>query len=205
MIEKGVIRSTIRDSILAMSATERAREEARIAKAITAFEPWRQARSLLIYQALPDEVSLSELASDAIRAGKRLYLPRVAGESLAFAAYEPARTELQRHALGMDEPTDSGPDACFDPSSGPWMVICPGRAFSRRGERLGRGGGYYDRFLVSPAVRNHRPIAVIGVCYEVQLRYSLPCEDHDVPMDFVVTGAGEVFGEHKGPLAHSTD
>jgi 5-formyltetrahydrofolate cyclo-ligase len=191
--EKAAIRSETRAAILAMNSDERAREEARITDAILALEAWHRAHSLLVYHALPDEVSLAALAARAVHAGKRLYLPRVSGESLTFAAYEPATTELQRHAFGMEEPATPGPDALFDPTSGPWMMICPGRAFSRRGDRLGRGGGYYDRFVVSQRARKNRPVALIGVCYEVQLRYSLPVEEHDVTMDIVVSGSGTVL------------
>ncbi len=195
MTEKAAIRNEIRTAILSMGAADRAREDTRIASAVTTLEAWQSAHALLIYHALPDEVSLSTLEQHAVKAGKRLFLPRVTGESLTFAAYEPARTELHRHDFGMDEPTESGPDALFDPTSGPWVVICPGRAFSPRGERLGRGGGYYDRYLLSPAVRKNRPIALIGVCYEVQLRYSVPVEDHDVAMDLVIVGSGDVLGK----------
>jgi 5-formyltetrahydrofolate cyclo-ligase len=61
------------------------------------------------------------------------------------------------------------------------VVIVPGLAFDERGNRLGRGGGFYDRFLATtPAFR-------IGVCFEVQLASSVPAGPLDVPMDAVVT------------------
>ena len=66
------------------------------------------------------------------------------------------------------------------------VVIVPGTAFTPGGDRLGQGGGWYDRFLpqVRPSCRT------IGVCFDVQLVGELPVEPHDVQLDLVVTDAG---------------
>jgi 5-formyltetrahydrofolate cyclo-ligase len=68
----------------------------------------------------------------------------------------------------------------------PDVVIVPGLAFTARGERLGQGGGWYDRFLGAT-----RPdCATIGVCFVEQVVDSLPIEPHDVVVDRVVTDRG---------------
>jgi 5-formyltetrahydrofolate cyclo-ligase len=67
----------------------------------------------------------------------------------------------------------------------PDLVIVPGLAFTRTGDRLGQGGGWYDRFLPSL-----RPDATsIGVGFSAQIVDAIPLEDHDVSLDFVVTDA----------------
>jgi 5-formyltetrahydrofolate cyclo-ligase len=66
------------------------------------------------------------------------------------------------------------------------LVIVPGTAFTAGGDRLGQGGGWYDRFL-----RTVRPTCVtIGVAFEPQLLEKLPIEPHDIRLDLVVTDAG---------------
>jgi 5-formyltetrahydrofolate cyclo-ligase len=77
------------------------------------------------------------------------------------------------------------PEADVDPTW-PDAVIVPGLAFTAAGDRLGQGGGWYDRFLSEV-----RPDCVsIGVCFAEQLVDALPVEPHDVPVDHVVTDRG---------------
>ncbi len=79
----------------------------------------------------------------------------------------------------------AAPESDVDPSW-PDIVIVPGLAFTAAGERLGRGGGWYDRYLTEV-----RPDCTsIGVCFAEQVVESLPIESHDVTMDLVVSDAG---------------
>jgi len=79
----------------------------------------------------------------------------------------------------------AAPEADVDPTW-PDVVIVPGLAFTATGDRLGQGGGWYDRFLSE--VRSD--CASIGVCFAEQLVDALPVESHDVTMDHVVTDRG---------------
>jgi len=73
----------------------------------------------------------------------------------------------------------------------PEILIIPGLAFSLNGERLGRGRGYYDRYL------EHFTGVRIGVCFEEQLLAKIPCEDHDAKMHLIVTEKRVVKIEEK--------
>jgi 5-formyltetrahydrofolate cyclo-ligase len=79
------------------------------------------------------------------------------------------------------------PEADVDPTW-PDVVVVPGLAFTTAGDRLGQGGGWYDRFL--PQVR--ADCTTIGVCFAEQILDTLPVEAHDVTMDHVVTDRGIV-------------
>jgi 5-formyltetrahydrofolate cyclo-ligase len=98
---------------------------------------------------------------------------------MSIHRYDPDR--LVRHRFGMLEPD---PDL---PEIGPGeidIVLVPGVAFDWRGGRMGFGGGYYDRFLpTTPALR-------VGVTYDSCLVDTLPCAEHDQPMDWIVTPDG---------------
>ena len=68
-------------------------------------------------------------------------------------------------------------------------ILLPGLAFDRAGNRLGRGAGFYDRFISSLHDAGHRP-ALIGVCYHAQIVDSVPTEPHDHRVDRVITELG---------------
>jgi 5-formyltetrahydrofolate cyclo-ligase len=77
--------------------------------------------------------------------------------------------------------TVAAPEDDVDPSW-PDVIIVPGLAFTRSGERVGQGGGWYDRFLskISPGS------TTIGVCFEPQIVESVPTEDHDIALNIVI-------------------
>lgn len=129
---------------------------------------------IMMYHSLPDEL----YTHDFLRkwAGqKKFYLPRVNGVDLEVLPYEESRLELG--SFHIEEPT--GKDVT-DPSEIE-LVVVPAVAYDRKGRRLGRGKGFYDRFL------QHTRATKIGVGYEFQLLEELPSEPHDIPMDMVIT------------------
>lgn len=129
---------------------------------------------IMMYHSLPDEL----YTHDFLRkwAGKkRFYLPRVNGVDLEVLPYEESRLELG--SFHIEEPT--GNDVT-DPSEIE-LVVVPAVAYDRKGKRLGRGKGFYDRFLQNTKATK------IGVGYDFQLVDELPSEPHDVPMDIVIT------------------
>ena len=86
--------------------------------------------------------------------------------------------ELAPGKFGVLEPASDAPE-----SPGNWdLILVPGMAFDRRGGRLGRGRGYYDRFLSI-----HRDILRVGICFDEQLVSSVPSEDHDIRMHALIT------------------
>lgn len=102
------------------------------------------------------------------------FFPRVRGDVLEFAN----GIELQRHDLGFTQP-QNGEVKAADELDG---FLIPGLAFDRKGQRLGRGKGYYDRSLQASSGTR------VGVCYQVQLVDQLEvAEAHDLAMDYVLT------------------
>ncbi|MDE6668296.1 MAG: 5-formyltetrahydrofolate cyclo-ligase, partial [Muribaculaceae bacterium] len=135
---------------------------------------------ILMYHSLPDELSTRRFL-DKWSGRKHFYLPRVNGVNLEILPYEQTRLELG--SFHIEEPTG---DDMVDPSQIEMMVI-PGVAFDRRGNRMGRGKGFYDRLLQTAKATK------IGVGYEFQLMDEIPTEEHDVPMDIVITQSGTII------------
>ncbi len=138
------------------------------------------AGNILMYHSLPDELSTLEFIAKW-NGRKRFFLPRVNGVNLEILPYD-----SQRLALGsfhIEEPTGDDVTSIDEIE----LVVTPGVAFDRRGGRLGRGRGYYDRLLASTrAVK-------VGVGYDFQLVDEVPVEPHDVTMDAVITESGYIL------------
>jgi 5-formyltetrahydrofolate cyclo-ligase len=138
----------------------------------------RDAQTVLTYLAFKNEIDLG-LLFDLL---PDLYwiVPRIENRRLILHPYDPAR--LVRHRFGMLEPAADMP--VVDPTTLD-LALAPGVAFDRGGGRLGFGGGFYDRFLITtPALR-------VGVTYDECLATeALPCGEHDQRMDWIATPSG---------------
>jgi len=134
-------------------------------------------------RALPDRPERSQAIWDHVRsvpavaaASRLLALTTVTGEPDTAPFVEWCLAHGKEVAMPDDEVDSSWPD----------VVIVPGVAFTVDGDRLGQGGGWYDRFLAELAPE----VTTIGVGFELQLLERLPVEPHDVRLDHVVTESG---------------
>lgn len=139
---------------------------------LDAWPLWQQAKSVCGFWPLPGEPVWQE----PWPVSQSLALPRIDGRSLTVH-WVATPAGLSPGRFGILEPPDSAPAAAgFD------LILVPGLAFDSSGRRLGRGAGFYDRFLrETPGLR-------VGIHHDLVER--VPTEAHDIPMDFVVTPAG---------------
>ena len=129
---------------------------------------------ILMYHSLPDELSTREFIRKWC-GRKHFYLPRVNGVNLEILPYDESRLALG--SFHIEEPTGND---CSDVGDME-MIVVPAVAYDRRGNRVGRGKGYYDRLLASSRARK------IGVAYDFQLVDEIEAEPHDVRVDVVIT------------------
>ena len=175
---KDELRRHIKQEIQRPSAAERDTQSLYVCLQILGSPEWQQSRTVLLYAALPDEVSLQLLIDDAVGSGKQVILPVVHGDTLLLRHYDPQHIEVQGK-FRIEEPTEACPQ--LDDPSLIDLAIIPGRAFSRKGHRMGRGKGYYDRLLPQLLCPKW------GVCFTCQLQRMVPCDEWDVRMNKVVT------------------
>ena len=136
------------------------------------------AKTIVAYYSLPDEVDTHTLIDDLLADGKTVYLPRVIDdENMVLCRYTGAAS-LKQGAFGIMEPFGAPISAreVID------VVLVPGMAFDAEGHRLGRGKGYYDRFLSSLSQPYPK---LIGVCFDFQKVDVVPTEPCDISVDVV--------------------
>ena len=141
----------------------------------------RPVRAIFLYLADADEFDLDPLASEWIAAGIRVAAPRIGPEKGVMDAVE--LTSLRAEHLDTDRYGLRSPkaNAAVVPIGEIDLVVVPGVAFTPDGARLGRGGGYYDRWLAElpPAIPR------FGVCHAVQVVDSISVDSHDRRVDRV--------------------
>ena len=183
-------KSEVRKQIKALIPQEdiRKAESQRICSLIMQSEEYKNAPLLLSYMAMNDEVDLKILNDDALSRRKQVGLPRIIPQSGLMDFYcVTVKTRLQAESIyGIKEP-EVNPENLIKPENLPdgTLIIVPGRAFTKEGCRLGRGKGFYDRWLSKiPQAKKNR-VHLAGVCFPQQLVESIPCDEHDIRMNSV--------------------
>ena len=168
-------------AILRMPPDSRAEKSARICAAIASSAAWLGARTVAIFAPQPREPDVELLWMHGT--GKTLAYPRVTEGRLDLFRVAMLH-ELAPGAFGVREPLVKI-DNAIDPGMLD-LILVPGVAFTLSGDRLGRGGGYYDRLLASLPAH----VCKIGVCFDSQVLHELPGEPHDQRVDSLVTESG---------------
>lgn len=134
--------------------------------------------TFLTYWPLSDEVDIRPLIDQLVAEGKTVVLPKVTGDETMELRRYTSRDDLQEGAFHILEPVGE-PFTDYDQID---VALVPGMAFDAAGHRLGRGKGYYDRFLAA-----HPHLYKIGVCFPFQRVAEVPSEAHDIIMDEVIS------------------
>lgn len=135
------------------------------------------AKTILAYYSLPDEVDTRQLLDNLVAEGKTVLLPKVIDdENMEIRRYT-GRQDLEEGILHLMEPIGE-PFTAYEDID---IVVVPGLAFDAAGHRLGRGRGYYDRFLH----RKKHPYCV-GICFDFQKVAEVPVDEYDIPVDEVI-------------------
>ncbi len=171
-MDKAYIRKLVKERLEAFDGKEE--EESAIIEMLRSLDEYKKSRVVLSYASLQDEVNLEKLYED----GKTFLFPYVDGSLMHFAP-----SPLKRGAFGIMEPEERVP---FEYEEA--VILIPGRAFSKDSYRIGRGMGYYDRYL-----KTHRnKLFSVGICYSVQLFDCLPHDSWDEKPDLILSGGERI-------------
>lgn len=136
---------------------------------------FRNARTVLLYYPIHNEVDLRPLL-DKYYSSKTMLLPVTHRKTMEIRPYT-GKACLKQGYAHIPEPQTPAYTGKID------LILVPGVVFDRKGHRIGRGGGYYDRFL-----KKHKKACKLGVAYDFQLKHhNLPQTWRDQPLDGVIT------------------
>lgn len=173
----------------ALTLQERKEKSERIAKRVVEINEFQNANMVLLYDSIKSEVETAEIAQEAERLHKKLYYPRVIGNEMKFYLVDEA-TEMEISPYGIWEPKPES-TVEYKPSEGDKVfVLMPGAVFDEEGNRIGYGGGYYDKYLRSlVSVVSAENIYKVAAAYKCQLLEAgvIESELHDVKVDSIVT------------------
>jgi 5-formyltetrahydrofolate cyclo-ligase len=192
MQTKNELRKTMKALLAALPPEQFAAEGERAAGRLAETGVWKDSRRVLLYCSMPGEIAMAPLISLAFRGGKEMYFPKTGGGLMRFYRVDSPGGPWTTGAFGIREPADCGDERLFrapPAAAGPFLVVTPGLAFDRAGRRLGRGGGFYDRFFAGlDASRSVYRAA--GYCLACQIVPAVPVETIDKKVSALCT-AGE--------------
>lgn len=180
---KSLLREQLRRSLKSIPVSERRKRSRKVIQRLLAL-PWFQHSScVLTYVALPEEVATEELILKALAMRKQVYVPFVDHRhgKIGACAISHFPRDLREGDYGILEPKPSlrggKTMTSFD------LIVVPGLGFDRSGGRLGRGAGYFDRFL-----RRQKRAKKVGIAFREQIVRKIPQSPKDIKMDRVICG-----------------
>jgi len=166
----------------ALNSEQRARHREAAVARVLADPAYQSAQVVCCYASFGDELDTSSLRAAVLASDKTLLLPRVESRTTISLRVVKAEDVLAPNRLGIMEPLATAPRLPVDEVD---LFVVPGLAFDAQGQRLGYGGGYYDRLLTQA-----RPNAcLMGLAFSIQILPQVPQDPFDVCMTVVVTEA----------------
>lgn len=176
--EKNLIRKQMKQLRADMTRTERFEKSMQIFEKLITVPEFKRADRIYTYVSMDNEIDTIMLIDYSLSIEKRVFVPRVSGKDMEF--YEISDiSELSPGYMGIYEPDINGKEPDYSRTG---FMCMPGLTFDRSYNRIGYGGGFYDRYL---SVENKLYKAALA--YEAQLLESIPAQDGDVRPDMIVT------------------
>ena len=181
---KETIRRELRRHLVDMKDSLRRQLSAQACQILLDLPEYRQASTIMAYIPLPDELDISPAINTAFQQGKTVLMPRIIWprHELRPIVTRNLHDDLKASRHGLQEPAGTEELSLADID----LAIVPALGFDRRGHRMGRGGGFYDRFLARPQLKAH----TVGITFHQQLLDKLPVLSHDHAVHMIVTDIG---------------
>jgi 5-formyltetrahydrofolate cyclo-ligase len=179
--QKRLLRQRMLDLRAKIPLQERSASDEAISRQVVDSSAFKDAEVVFAYVSTADEVDTRAIIEEGLRQGKRICVPRCEGRGIMRAYEIGGFDDLQEGSYGILEPRET---CRYVESARIGLALVPCMGCTPRGERLGYGGGFYDRYLQG------RPYPAAALCRDVLLLDELPVGEYDVPVDFVVTESG---------------
>lgn len=162
-----------------LNKEEIAKKSTLIQKNLEELPEYQEAKTVLFYYGIKNEVQTKKIIQKAIETGKKVLLPKTEFEKRKMALVEIKSLEdLEKTKQGLLEPKGKKEETNkID------LIILPGVAFDLEGGRLGQGMGFYDSLLRKTATE----VKLAGLSFEENIEEKVPTESHDIKMDIIIT------------------
>lgn len=182
---KETYRDLMRERLRELTLEEVQERSVALCKRLAAADFFEPAQTVMVYLPVPGEVDIAYLALRCFQEGKTVCVPRMDWKERHMQAIEIRGFDdaFEQRKHGVREPIAGRPI----PTDEIDLVLVPGLAFDSGGRRLGRGGGFYDRFLAQPEFARASAAMSCGVCFDFQIIETVPALAHDVPVRAVAS------------------
>ena len=183
-MDKSQLRREIASRLQTLSPEARAEKSRRISQYLIQNDKFKTAHTVMLFLSLAHEVDTTQIILQCWQQEKTVVVPKVSWQQRHMIPVEinSLETGISMGAAGLRNPTTGVPMPLEDID----LVVAPGLAFDRNGNRLGRGGAYYDRFLASPKLH----AAICSLAFSEQIVEAVPMDGHDRSVQFIVTDEG---------------
>jgi 5-formyltetrahydrofolate cyclo-ligase len=184
MRSKAAVRKQLREMLAAMPESERHAKSLGACSLLSASPEFHAARVVMLFLSTPNEIDTASLALKCWQEGKTVVVPKVSWDQRRMLPTEitSLHTDVAITGAGVREPVSGKPI----PVDFIDLVVVPGLGFTPTGYRIGRGMGFYDRFLAQPEFLG----VSCGLAFEEQIVEQLPVLDHDMPLSMLATDQG---------------
>jgi 5-formyltetrahydrofolate cyclo-ligase len=192
-MDKAQLRRTLLNRLHALPSEQRSERSRRACQNLVSIEPFQSASTVMMFVSLPHEVDTSEAILHAWQLGKVVAVPKISWEQRHMIPVQinSLETGFSTSEFGLRNPIAGVPVPFEDID----LVVTPALGFDKKGNRLGRGGSYYDRFFANDQLRALK----CGFAFAEQIVDSIPVAEHDLPVDMLVTDEGVIhFDNVKG-------
>lgn len=180
--QKKALRKEITGMLRKINTEDRHDRSTIVCRRLTGLDAFRHASTVMLYMPLPTEVDVTAIALSCFQQGKTVCVPKVDWDRKDMCAVEVLRfddseMDIDEHGIRVPRDIRLTLPEMID------LVVVPGLAFDTKGNRLGRGGGFYDRYLGKLGKHTTK----IAVAFDEQIVESVPTERGDLKVDQVVT------------------
>jgi 5-formyltetrahydrofolate cyclo-ligase len=174
---KDKIRKQVLKTRFALPPAQRSSKSAEIEARLFGQSEFRSAAVIMFFASFQSEVETHHMIRRALAEGKRVVLPRVKGKELELLEIENYERDVAPGAWGIPEPERGRPVELKDIG----LIVMPGAVFDVRGNRIGYGGGFYDKLLPLYTGRT------VALAFELQIIPEVPAAAHDIPVHMIIT------------------
>jgi 5-formyltetrahydrofolate cyclo-ligase len=186
-MDKILLRSELQKRLLQMSDEQRSQKSRKACHNLVSTRQFQLASAVMMYLSLPHEADTSEAILHAWQLGKVVAVPKISWQQRHMIPVQinSLETGFSTEVGGLRNPITGVPMPFGEID----LVVTPALGFDRKGNRLGRGGSYYDRFFINDELKAPR----CGFAFAEQIVDSVPVAETDVPVDFLVTDEEVIY------------